>query len=1736
MTYDLGVFKRQRYVYPTFNAVGGTISYYTLNGVAYTVHTFLSTGTNNFTIFSTATVDMLLVGGGAGGGGLGNYGGGYGGIGGDAGQFVTATNVTLNIGQYNVTVGNGGASSSTGGTSSIVGSVNVTHATTATGGAGQTGAGAGGPGSISNDGGAGGPGLYNNYNGTNTAYAGGGGNGGAGFPGNSGAGGVGGGGVGANGSGNQVGAGTPNTGGGGGGNAAGEVAGIGGSGIVIIRYPTPINSVIPISDIYFNYVSLLLSNQTTNVTTPTFLSTVPAITFDYLIVAGGGGGNGSPTVYSSGGGGGGGGLIYGTSNSVLLPGGLLTITVGSGGVVDGNGNSSSINSYTGLGFQAGSTSTIIAIGGGKGGYGGTSPYGTGAPGNSGGSGGGGGGANSSGSGAGSGGTSTKITYSLGINVSATSLGNSGGNAIIDSFAAGGGGGGAGSVGSVGATGATVSGGSGYTWLNSNTYAAGGRSHNYNYGAPVSVAGASFTGNGGDGNGGSSLAAAGGSGIVIIRYSGTNVLATGGTISTVSNYVYHTFTTTGGLSFTATIPSSTSTNYTSPIIRYLLVGGGGGAGNVAFSNGPGGGGAGGLFTGTFTITNIATLLSITVGASGASGYNGATGGNSSITSNYVNITAYGGGGGAGGGDGGAGGSGGGAGSSNSGSGSAAAGGTNLNGPGTVAGGYGNVGGGGSSSQLGGGGGAGGPGQSSGPAGGPGLYITTPYSEYSRTYASGGNANGSTSPPGTGNGGGGAGSAGGSGISILWEPFSNPMPTVIGAPTIVTTSGYRVYVFTSTGALVYGNSLSNTKFTDNSTNSYPILYNGNPSQGSFNPYAKNWSVYFDGSSYLLIPNSASYGTTRLNLSANSNFTIEGWAYFNSVAGGMLIAHENTIWRIGVSSGTLQYSLSSNGSNYAGIASSVSMGTVVVGRWYHFALVRNGSTFTPYLNGIAGTPTISSAGLYVATSEGLTIGMGDTSNYFSGYLSNIRILKGTAAYTGPFTPAISPLPLVENTLLLTCSNSIWDDVSNYNWLVIPKGRPAVKKFSPFSNFGLYDTTLVGGSAYFNGSTDYLTVSSTSTTNVPNWTYLHNGTTDYTIEGWIYPLSTATQQGLIGTSDISNTAVSGMALYLTSGGVLSWAIMNGSASFPSGTVSNSVKPNAWSHIACTFASSNKTTNLYVNGVRVATSATTTATFTATSASYPLTIGRSAVSTLNTYSGYISNLRILKGVISDGVVTSNISSGTTVEYLVVAGGGGAPSTGNGRGGGGAGGFRTGTFITTQSGAIYTITVGSGGNGGNVTPTNGGESSIVGSGVSLVSAGGGCASPSVNAVPGNGGSGGGGGSNLSARAGGTGNTPPTVPAQGYNGGDVTAGTGGGGGGGAGGAGANTNDAAGVGGPGALSDIDGLGYYYSGGGGGYSNPGAGGGTGGGAGTNYASNTSGRNIPSSNGNGGLNTGGGGYGGFSTGGAGGGGGSGCVIIRYFGPQRATGGNIVTTNISGYTVHTFLSSGVFTDSVPSYRLPVAPVVASSTATNLLLNFTDSVIVDASSNTDIYTDGDAGLASSVKKYNNMSMYFDGTTGTGLIVSTSSAVALGYANFTVEMWMYPLTSYNSGNAPALLDARTTGNGAGLIRFGFNGTTIYGGPQIAWIENVTTLLTATVILNVWQHIAVVNNSGVLTMYNNGTVISTASNSTNLIVPFKYIGKSYNNLPFNGYIDDLRITNGIARYTSAFTPPIQKLQLK
>lgn len=304
------------------------------------------------------------------------------------------------------------------------------------------------------------------------------------------------------------------------------------------------------------------------------------------------------------------------------------------------------------------------------------------------------------------------------------------------------------------------------------------------------------------------------------------------------------------------------------------------------------------------------------------------------------------------------------------------------------------------------------------------------------------------------------------------------------------------------------------------------------------------------------------------------------------------------------------------------------------------------------------------------------------------------------------------------------------------------------------------------------------------------------------------------------------------------------------------------------------------------------------------------------------------------GSTNVSVLYAVTMRYLTVAGGGGGGSDMGG--GGGAGGYLAGTGLKVSNGS-YSVVVGAGGNGappgiGQVRGTNGTDSQAFN--FNALGGGGGASAHDRSTSPaGNGGSGGGasGGGTLPSGGQGGGGYGGGIrglgtPGQGNDGGTGVYAWYPGGGGGAGSAGTNTP---GNGGIGVQNDILGTSYFWAGGGGGsgYSGDAGNGGSGGGGGgapkVNSGGNagTGGLNagvngeVGSLNsqtnkkgGAGGINTGSGGGGGshYSATNDGGNGGSGIVVVRYSGGQKAVGGTVTT--VSTDTVHSFITSGTLT------------------------------------------------------------------------------------------------------------------------------------------------------------------------------------------------------------------------------------
>jgi len=127
-----------------------------------------------------------------------------------------------------------------------------------------------------------------------------------------------------------------------------------------------------------------------------------------------------------------------------------------------------------------------------------------------------------------------------------------------------------------------------------------------------------------------------------------------------------------------------------------------------------------------------------------------------------------------------------------------------------------------------------------------------------------------------------------------------------------------------------------------------------------------------------------------------------------------------------------------------------------------------------------------------------------------------------------------------------------------------------------------------------------------------------------------------------------------------------------------------------------------------------------------------------------------------------------------------------------------------------------------------------------------------------------------------------------------------------------------------------------------------------------------------------------------------------------------------------------------------------------------------------------------------------------------------------------------GTSAQLFDTRPAStNGAyHLIYLSSDGTVRY---YVSTADRITSAASA-IAINTWYHIALVRYVNTTTMYINGVVAGTpwADTTAYVSAAIVLIGASYSGGAtisnyFNGYIDDLRVTKSVARYTSAFTPP-------
>jgi len=406
----------------------------------------------------------------------------------------------------------------------------------------------------------------------------------------------------------------------------------------------------------------------------------------------------------------------------------------------------------------------------------------------------------------------------------------------------------------------------------------------------------------------------------------------------------------------------------------------------------------------------------------------------------------------------------------------------------------------------------------------------------------------------------------------------------------------------------NGAQNNTFVDSGLG-FSVTRNGNTTQGSFSPYGSNWSNFF------------AYNATAINflvsgsVSLSGTFTIEGYVNWDGVGGN---ANMFTLGDSFQSTGIEVYISGGNWIVYSGNASRITGSAAVVGQWTYIAVTRTGTTVTLYINGVSQGTWTSSATFSGTVKIGAEFYSSTYYSSMSGYISNFRINNTTAINTVPTVP----LTAVSGTVLLTCQSNRFIDNSASPLTITVNGTPSVQRFNPFGTATAYSTAVIGGSGYFDGTGDNLSVAANSS---------NLGTGDFNITFWVYFTSDSGSSVPATNNYNGGSFTNGWYFFGSSGTTMSFGLGDATGTNAiSGALSGI---NAWHYIEATRSGS--TLSLYVDGVLAQSKTNTNS---GTVSGNVTRIGARYDGTALYFPGYITDFKVVLGTAGN---TSNYTPPT---------------------------------------------------------------------------------------------------------------------------------------------------------------------------------------------------------------------------------------------------------------------------------------------------------------------------------------------------------------------------------------------------------------------------------------------------------------------------------------------------------------
>ena len=235
------------------------------------------------------------------------------------------------------------------------------------------------------------------------------------------------------------------------------------------------------------------------------------------------------------------------------------------------------------------------------------------------------------------------------------------------------------------------------------------------------------------------------------------------------------------------------------------------------------------------------------------------------------------------------------------------------------------------------------------------------------------------------------------------------------------------------------------------------------------------------------------------------------------------------------------------------------------------------------------------------------------------------------------------------------------------------------------------------------------------------------------------------------------------------------------------------------------------------------------------------------------------------------------------------------------------------------------------------------------------------------------------------------------------------------------------------------------------------------------------------------------------------------------------------GGTIGIGVSDQSIADTYAHKNVLALPLTDFDTGGSDLIDLSNQVNCGVTTSTYTYSGTSAGIGSTQAVFYRSSLKFDGN-GDYLNISSTDKFAFGNEDVTLEMWAWAAAWTHS---PYFMDFRTSGSDTGttnaVVWYIPNST----GHVNLWMNGSQRIYADTPFpLDQWVHVALVRKSNVWTMYQDGILQSgTWTDSVNFASTPLTIGQRQgtSSQSWNGFLSDVRIYKGIAKYTRSFNPP-------